>query len=332
MLIISIVLIAFFQYNTSLMKSAQAKVINSAMAISSSASTGGGTIIRNNRFKLHSPNSPFIISSQKEKKKEKENNKDDSNSIYKRIHFIRHAEGTHNVGSDPTVGHTHLDAPLTKLGIEQCIHLNKNYIQKNTLFTKDLQCVVVSPMTRAIQTAQLCFETNNNNDDDTDASSSSSLPFVACEYWRETVNFLCDKRRDITILQKEFPKVDFSFILNDTNTNNNNNNNNIEDPLWKKYEKIYGSHTDFTQLRESKDAISLRARAQKAWEFLAYEREETEIAVVAHSAFFMHMFDPQFPELEDVIEYCDDDVEALMRPRFSNCELRSLFLEVPRIR
>ena len=231
------------------------------------------------------------------------------------LHFIRHAEGTHNVEKDYK-NPANRDAPLTNLGIQQCRQFASQKLGNNGNidFTKDLQCIITSPMRRAIQTAYYCFE-DVLFPPPTNVKESPTIPMVASEEWRETVNYLCDQRQETSSLQGQFPYVDFSNIEHE------------QDPIWGKYEDIFGSHQEHKSHRESGDDAFLEERARAAWYVLA-NRPESSIAIVSHSAFFMHMFDPLFPRLEGLVQYCDKDVETLMRPKFENCECRSVVLEI----
>ena len=230
-------------------------------------------------------------------------------STSKILHLIRHAEGTHNICEIESKKPVHHDARLTDKGKEQCCNLSKT--------TQNLaaEAVLVSPMTRCLQTASLSFPhalgigSSNNG-------KSSSVPFIAYEEWRETVNYLCDSRRSIDILQDEYPHVDFQFVTDN------------HDPIWKEYETKFGSHQDHTTLRESNDAVGLYNRAHSAWKVLL-SRPERELALVGHSAFFMHMFTPLFDELNHVVRYEDEMVKDLMSERFDNCELRSVVVDHP---
>ena len=92
--------------------------------------------------------------------------------------------------------------------------------------------VVSSPLTRTLQTAQLCF--------------AAGAPFVALEGVRETVNYLCDARRHRTALAAEFADVDFSGVAEDV------------DPVWAFYESKYGKQSEHTGHRESADVSGSR--------------------------------------------------------------------------
>ena len=251
------------------------------------------------------------------------------------VHFIRHAEGYHNVNKDYK-NPAHIDAQLTPHGINQChalsrklqLKLNESKIDNNHDDDDDIpgnllkvECIVSSPMRRAIQTAQYSFQHQlelqpnyNNNNNNNKSLPTTKIPFVACEAWRETVNYLCDKRLTKTQLQQSYAFVNFDQIHHE------------EDPIWDKYEQLCGMHDEYTTTRESIDDVGLRQRAIQAWEFLIHERQERNIAVVSHSAFFMHMFTRK--EI-GAVAYADEDVESLMTAKgFENCEMRSVAFEI----
>ena len=97
-----------------------------------------------------------------------------------------------------------------------------------------------------------------------------------------------------------------------------------DDPIWLKYESIYGSYDEFDGLRESKDGPHLARRVREAWTWLA-NTSEKNLAICSHSAFFMHQFQPYLPEMMGLISYEDKEVERLMMDRrFDNCELRTV--------
>lgn len=83
-------------------------------------------------------------------------------------------------------------------------------------------CVVTSTMTRCIQTALLSFGYLHRRHDETPTSTqrrrrrqAPSVPFVALDALRETVNYTCDRRRSVSELAAEFPQVDFSHCMHD---------------------------------------------------------------------------------------------------------------------
>ena len=125
----------------------------------------------------------------------------------KRIFFIRHAEGTHNVAERESTftpkenvllaentGMTHWDARLTPKGEDQCAAL-KNSIRGDGVWgyakPLNLDLVVVSPLTRCLQTAVLSLG---------DPSGAGAPPFLASELCRERVaDFMCDGHLTLTL-------------------------------------------------------------------------------------------------------------------------------------
>ena len=111
----------------------------------------------------------------------------------KTIHFIRHAEGTHNEanqahGDDTpcTVGTphawNHMDARLTDAGIAQCIKVRDKLLADELTKVKP-ELIIVSPFTRTLQTAHIVF-------------CGRGVPFLVHELCRERWGkYTCDKLR-----------------------------------------------------------------------------------------------------------------------------------------
>jgi broad specificity phosphatase PhoE len=228
---------------------------------------------------------------------------------HKVIHFVRHAEGTHNVHEDYW-SDVHHDARLTDRGIQQCEDLAD---RNHKLHQSDF--VVTSPMSRCIQTALLSFPTLTT--------------FVAHESLRETVNYICDKRRLVTEIAEEFPKVDLSAVEHN------------EDPIWGAYVEKLGE--EWEHIRESADLIQVAARGRTFFQFLQTSCPTDEVLVCTHSAFLRCILNwgygvPMKPpqtiggEAEDhpVVRYCGDkEWEDSMRASYKNCELRSMVVVFP---
>lgn len=130
----------------------------------------------------------------------------------KTIHFVRHAEGTHNRDSREIPGfHEHgsrtmayWDAPLTTRGIDQGHKLSLDVMN----LAEPPDVVVVSPLRRAIHTAQLGFRPEE--------AGGKALPFVATELCRERISYhTCDGRRDLSEIKQEFGFVDFTEVGDD---------------------------------------------------------------------------------------------------------------------
>ena len=269
------------------------------------------------------------------------------------MHFVRHAEGTHNVAkayNDPA----HKDARLTARGKEQCRRLaeeqplllkaaaeeaataGRGHIIKTK--RRRRRIIATSPMTRCIQTANLCF--------DKDAHEITET--IAFEELRETVNYQCDIRRKTSELKKEFDgTTDFGRLEKDE-----------EDPLWRYWIERCGSEEEHTTHRESAALHKCADRARKFFEWvenraLVEGHEEEEIIVSSHSAFLRCVFnyghtqekfeyhmggsEQVFDDREDktnnvkIVQYLPEDGDAFeeyMRRDYENCELRSAVLEI----
>jgi broad specificity phosphatase PhoE len=225
----------------------------------------------------------------------------------KLIHFVRHAEGWHNVHRDKIKLPECHDANLTPEGVRQC-----EMLQQATQILRP-QLVVSSPLTRTLQTAELSIGPQRK---------AAGSPLLALEEVRETVNYLCDGRRSLkkVAAAEHVPNdVDWSLCTHD------------HDHIWEQYEVRHGSQEEFQGLRETADLPALVARAQAAVEWLR-ARPETEIVVVSHAAFLMHLFQfgqPDAPRRElrtqpAVFEYESAQQRLWMMSMFSNAEMRSV--------
>jgi len=234
----------------------------------------------------------------------------------KKIHFIRHAEGEHNVltantGSNSCLhrkagesarDHPLWDARLTEKGINQARMLREYLATRpsgsNPFTAFDL--VVVSPLTRTLETAEHIFgparkpgspafldkgETYQGR-----APQPKILVREECrERWGE---YVCDGRRAIREIAPEFPNFDFSEIEND------------EDIFYTEDE------------REPDELCCERAVLFLEW---LNKRPEKCIAVVTHSSFLRHLFQ-EFGGNTSL-----DDRDRLKRVA-ANCELRSVVM------
>ena len=100
----------------------------------------------------------------------------------KSVCIIRHGEALHDVERE----YPFPDPPLTPLGLEQASAITLG-------FKPDL--VVASPMRRTIQTALVAF---------------GSCPFEIWPDLRETYDGICQRGSPISVLQHEFPHLNFS--------------------------------------------------------------------------------------------------------------------------
>ena len=170
----------------------------------------------------------------------------------RRIHFVRHGQGTHNllakeIGFTAYKDERVADARLTELGREQA--------SKNQPSTAELplNIVYVSPLSRAVETALLAFK----------GAQEKGVLFQAAENLREQIGcHCCDRRRSVDEIQADFPSVSFKEL--ETNA----------DVLW-------------TEEREPKSGV-----AERGFAFFEMLRETdfSEVAVVGHSSHLLTMF------------------------------------------
>jgi len=245
----------------------------------------------------------------------------------KKVHFVRHAEGTHNVEQKYRCI-SNLDARLTNRGEKQCADLAAALQASSSSILDNAELVVTSPLTRCIQTAMQCFPTLLSS------SAERKVPFVALESIRETVNYNCDRRRPTCQIVDEFPMVNFDEL-----------SEHPDDPIWNAYEESLAGSDYYDFHRESAELHKVAERGRDFFHWLA-AREEKEIVVCTHSAFLrcvlswglkggvqwmppQHLDTRTQPNKEDtpVVTYCGDQAfETKMRSDYANCELKSFLL------
>lgn len=240
----------------------------------------------------------------------------------KKVHFIRHAEGYHNVatkesgdnhcllrGEAPAAAHKLYDSRLTPKGIAQSKKLKEHLASRpsgSRSFTA-FDLVVVSPLTRTLETALHVFGAPREPGkpaflDQVEAPAGTpehavgvkvAPPrFLVREECRERWgHYVCDGRRPIREIAAEFPKFDFSEIE-------------------------YDDDVFYSDEREPDEHCCDRAVRFLEW---LNKRPEKCIAVVTHSSFLRHLFG-QFGETLH-----NDDMDSLQRLA-GNCELRSVVL------
>jgi broad specificity phosphatase PhoE len=227
----------------------------------------------------------------------------------KTVHFIRHAEGFHNVNNQYR-DEINLDARLTPKGVAQC----EAFASKRSIPTHAVDLIVTSSMTRCIQTALQCFP-------------DREAPVLALESIRETVNYACDRRRPLSIIREEFPTVDFSNVEDE------------DDAIWNEYNARVGH--DWDAHRESAELYRVADRGRTFLTWLS-QRNEENVVVCTHSAFLRCILswghdggvksimdqtldDRQAPGPDvPVLGYCgDNNFERQMRADYDNCEMRS---------
>ena len=161
------------------------------------------------------------------------------------IHLIRHGQSAFNAaweqtGVDPMI----IDAPLTDHGVGQAAAL------RDTVARLDVQAVIASPLTRAIQTASTL-------------AHGLDVPIHVDALHREYVWSSCDVGRSPAQLAADFPHLQFDHL---------------DDPWW------WCPSGDPSQVeKEPRSVVEVRVRG-----FLdaVRARPERSLAVVGHCTFF----------------------------------------------
>jgi len=180
----------------------------------------------------------------------------------KKLHLIRHGESLHNEATygkpeeyDPFLW----DAELSQRGREQVEALKEKVKQIHP------QLVVVSPLTRALQTAVGAF--------------GNSVPVVVHPLASERLDNACDIGLPRSELEKVWINNNLDFSLMD----------NTDKEIWWfnpkgadqfNYKEVFIS----SRWKESYDYVLERIKQLEIW---IRQREESEIAIVGHSTFFM---------------------------------------------
>lgn len=215
------------------------------------------------------------------------------------IHFIRHAQGQHNLAmrNDPYnwhLGTNLLDPVLTRAGMRQC----EEFARTTAQHLNSAQLVVVSPMNRTIQTATHSLPQLVNR-----------VQWIALESVREQVaTHLCDQRMPLFWHRANYRHVNFDGITFDS------------DMLKTAYQQYESSEPS-------------RHVIQRCLEFIKWlsNRPEQEIVVVSHYNFLFHLFAYVLTVSgsgHEVTVNSGIDCKQPCNPtkNFRNCEMRSVVL------
>ena len=165
-----------------------------------------------------------------------------------KVYLIRHGQSTFNAlyeidGIDPM----HFDARLSPLGLQQVAETR----QATSELGVDL--VVVSPLTRAIQTALGLFD-------------GALTPIIVNDLLRERLHCSCDVGRPPGDLKAEFPQLSFDHL----------------DHAWW----LHGKDNRPGIIAESEELLARRLGEFSTW---IAGRPEVSIAVVGHGEFFRRL-------------------------------------------
>jgi broad specificity phosphatase PhoE len=176
------------------------------------------------------------------------------------IYLIRHAQSEFNAVFDASKPDPMIfDAPLSKLGEQQAAET------QSRIHHYDITDVIVSPLTRTLQTAALIF--------------GNTRPFKINATVREQVSNSCDVGRSPQELAKDYPHLDFDHL---------------DDCWWHNGEK------DHRGISVEPHAV-LMARADAFAMFLK-ENAVKSTAIVSHGN-FIHALTGIQPENCQIIEF-----------------------------
>lgn len=161
------------------------------------------------------------------------------------VYLIRHAEAQHNVEEEYDIP----DAPLTEKGQHQAAQLLEKYPELTEEGTKP-QIVLVSPLTRTIQTAITGFKFKD--------PSTMIIPMAELQ---ERSSMPCDTGSELCVIRKKFPDLDFTHVPEN----------------WNCKQGEWASHEE-----------ALVARSDKLRNLLG-ERTEERIAIISHGSFISHL-------------------------------------------
>ena len=162
------------------------------------------------------------------------------------LQLIRHGYSLHNelfnkIGVQAFRIPLSYDAPLTNHGHVESIELGYNWDKKH-----DIELVLVSPLTRTLETCMNIFGDTN-------------IRIECHEFLREYPigEDTCNKRSSLTEIKGKYPKIDFNLSMDD-------------DLLWKE------------NYRETIPELEIRIQIMINY---IRSRKETNIAIVGHSSF-----------------------------------------------
>jgi broad specificity phosphatase PhoE len=174
--------------------------------------------------------------------------------------LIRHGHSLHNelfhkIGVQAFRIPLTIDSPLTQEGHLQSIEFGQSWQKK-----KEIELVLVSPLTRTLETCMNIF-------------GDTEIPIISQEFLREYPigEDTCNKRSSLTLLKNHFPKIEFRLDVD-------------RDTLWKE---------DYRE-----NMIELEQRLEKMITYLQ-KRPEKNIAIVGHSSFFGQFKDNHIGYLEN---------------------------------
>lgn len=186
------------------------------------------------------------------------------------VYFIRHGYALHNdlfwsIGTDAYKNYQ--DTPLLQKGYDQANECKKKHVERWQGKLKNMDVVLVSPLSRTLNTALSIFG-------DTSHYCTKFIALDCLMEYPQGGDEICNKRKNIEILKNNYPTVDFSEIKTEEYWNDKKES--IEE-----LEKRIVSMTDYI---DNLDA--------------------SRIAVVSHSSFLGQYLFKKIGDEENELEHC----------------------------
>ena len=186
-----------------------------------------------------------------------------------KVFFIRHGYALHNdlywsIGNEAYSKYQ--DTPLLHKGYLQAAECREKYINNGDAL-KNMDIVLVSPLSRTISTALSIFGSN----------SFYSTKFIALDCLMEYPQGgeeLCNKRKTVDILKNNYPIINYSQINQDTE--------------WR---------------QEQESIQELDERIHQRLDFIK-SRPEKKIAIVSHSSFLKRYLYKNIGDEHNELQHC----------------------------
>ena len=156
------------------------------------------------------------------------------------------------------------DPKLTHTGIEQAKQLQEIIVDLYENDRNSIDCIVFSPMQRALMTGNIACEKLFAKLQCEDKAKIPALIALECIRERYGIH-ICDRRRSIDIIRKEYPNIDFDSDFKFP-----------EDSLHAEHERETHEHLIF--------------RGYQFLEWLNRQHNFKSVLVFSHSSYLMNMF------------------------------------------
>ena len=184
----------------------------------------------------------------------------------KLLYCIRHGTAWHNIAFWKIGKRAYTeynDTPLVDKGKDEARLLNKTWDNIN-----DIELILVSPLTRTLETATLIFK-------------DIDVPLIALDALMEypQAEEICNLRIEKNDLIRKFPNVDFSTLSDNPRL------------FWN------------DEFIPKKQKLLLEDRIEQFKKYVR-KRSETKIAIVSHSSFLGHMIFDKIGDEYNELKHC----------------------------